>query len=82
MVIENDIIPTYYEKKERWARYMRQAVRISEGYFNSDRMVIEYFNRLYRPIAHRNSSNPEYEDEDLNTGDGANLDAWTYSNIK
>ena len=81
-VIENDIIPTYYENPKRWARLMRQAVRISEGYFNSDRMVIEYYNRLYKPIAHRNSSNPDYDDADLHSGDDANLDAWTYSNIK
>ena len=32
-VIENDIIPTYYNNKQRWAYLMRQAIRISEGYF-------------------------------------------------
>ena len=61
---------------------MRQAIRTAEGYFNADRMVIEYYNRLYKPIAHRNSSNPEYEDTQLTPEDEANLDAWTYSNIK
>ncbi|MCQ2957439.1 MAG: alpha-glucan family phosphorylase [Candidatus Gastranaerophilales bacterium] len=81
-VIENDIIPTYYENKAKWAKLMSKAIRISEGYFNSDRMVIEYYNRLYKPIAHRNSSNPGYEDAELNDGNDANLDAWTYSNIK
>lgn len=81
-VIENDIIPTYYNNKQRWAYLMRQAVRISEGYFNSDRMVIEYYNRLYKPIAHRDGSNPTYDDSALRFEEKANPDAWTYSNIK
>ena len=53
--LENEMIPTYYENKQEWARLMRQAIRTSEAYFNSDRMVIEYYNRLYKPIAHDDS---------------------------
>ncbi|MBQ9688529.1 alpha-glucan family phosphorylase, partial [bacterium] len=54
--IENKILPTYYDDKPEWARLMRQAIRTSEAYFNSDRMVIEYYNRLYNPIAHSGES--------------------------
>ena len=43
-IIENQIIPTYYNNKQEWARMMRQAIRTAEAYFNSDRMVIEYYN--------------------------------------
>src|SRR5574344_1732347 len=38
--LENEIIPTYYEHKDKWYMLMRQAIRTSEAYFNSDRMVI------------------------------------------
>lgn len=79
--IENDIIPTYYENKEEWARLMRQAIRTSEAYFNSDRMVIEYYNRLYNPIAHSEVS-AEGEKQEMKISESPSFDAWTFSNIK
>lgn len=79
--IENDIIPTYYENKDRWAHLMRQAIKISEAYFNSDRMVVEYFNRIYKPIAHGGADGTDNSGE-LNIAENPNLDAWTFSNIK
>ena len=86
-IIENQIIPTYYDNKLEWARMMRQAVRTSEAYFNSDRMVIEYFNRIYKPIAHESAKegglNPDASmTSDPSINDQPNMDAWTYSNIK
>ena len=80
-IIEKRIIPTYYNNKEEWARLMRQAIRTSEAYFNSDRMVIEYYNRLYAPIAHDDTSAGEKRKE-LNISETPTFDAWTYSNIK
>lgn len=77
--IENSIIPTYYDNKDRWAELTRQAIRTAEAYFHSDRMVIEYYNRLYKPIAGR--SRKESTD-DLVTAESPNLNAWTYSNIR
>lgn len=79
--LENEIIPTYYDNKQEWARLMRQAIRTAEGYFNSDRMVIEYFNRIYKPIAHGGT---QEEDAGVEAGsfEAPNQDAWTYSNIK
>lgn len=79
--IENEIIPTYYENKTEWARLMRQAIRTSEAYFNSDRMVIEYYNRLYKPIAHDDSCSGEKKKE-MNISETPTFDAWTFSNIK
>ena len=79
--LENEIIPTYYENKEEWARLMRQAMRTAEGYFNSDRMVIEYFNRVYRPIAH-GGARDEISGNNSSSFESPNQDAWTYSNIK
>ena len=80
-IIENQIIPTYYNNKTEWARLMRQAIRTSEAYFNSDRMVIEYYNRLYNPIAHDDCQAGEKKKE-LNVSETPTFDAWTYSNIK
>lgn len=79
--IENEIIPTYYENKAEWARLMQQAIRTSEAYFNSDRMVIEYYNRLYKPIAHNDSSSGEKKKE-MNISETPTFDAWTFANIK
>lgn len=79
--IENEIIPTYYENKTEWARLMQQAIRTSEAYFNSDRMVIEYYNRLYKPIAHNDSSSGEKKKE-MNISETPTFDAWTFANIK
>lgn len=79
--IENEIIPTYYENKEEWARLVRQALRTSAAYFNSDRMVIEYYNRLYNPIAHSDVS-AEGEKPEMKISEKPSFDAWTFSNIK
>ena len=49
-ILENEIIPTYYQDRTRWAELMTHAIRTSESYFNSDRMAIEYFVRLYESI--------------------------------
>ena len=80
-ILENQIIPTYYDNSQEWARLMRQAIRTSEAYFNSDRMVVEYYNRIYKPIAHAGSQAGEDED-DVKISENPNLDAWTFSNIK
>ncbi len=80
--LENEIIPTYYENKQEWARLMRQAIRTAEGYFNSDRMVIEYFNRIYKPIAHGGAQAEENNVSEMKAIETPNQDAWTYSNIK
>lgn len=79
--IENEIIPTYYENKEEWARLVRQAMRTAEAYFNSDRMVIEYYNRLYKPIAHNDASTGG-EKQEMKISESPTFDAWTFSNIK
>ena len=80
--LENEIIPTYYENKQEWARLMRQAMRTAEGYFNSDRMVIEYFNRIYKPIAHGGAQADGNNNASAKSIETPNQDAWTYSNIK
>jgi len=81
-ILENEIIPTYYDNRQEWSRLMRQAIRTSAAYFNSDRMVVEYYNRLYKPIAHAGMEAGEDETNDVQIAENPNLDAWTFSNIK
>jgi glycogen phosphorylase len=50
-ILENEIIPTYYNDKKKWAYLMSNSIRTSESYFNSDRMAVEYYVRLYKSIA-------------------------------
>jgi len=80
-IIENKIIPTYYNDKPQWAKLTRQAIRTSEAYFNSDRMVIEYYNRLYQSIAHGVISKDERA-TDMIISERPSSNAWTFSNIK
>lgn len=80
-MIENDIIPTYYGNKAKWATLMRNAIKTSEAYFNSDRMVIEYYNRIYKPIAKGGQEEGD-DTADVKIAENPNLDAWTFSNIK
>lgn len=81
-IIENQIIPTYYNDKTKWAVMMRQAVRTAEAYFNSDRMVIEYYNRLYKPIAHGSDEGGVSSKDYTEATAMPSKDAWTFSNIK
>lgn len=50
-ILEQEIIPCYYENPKRWAELMRQAIITSEAFFDSDRMAIEYYVRMYKSIA-------------------------------
>jgi glycogen phosphorylase len=49
-ILENKIIPTYYSNKREWTKLMAQSIRSSQSYFDSDRMAIEYFVRLYKNV--------------------------------
>ena len=50
-ILENEIVPTYYGNKPRWAELMRQSIHTAASYFNSDRMIIEYYVRLYQSVS-------------------------------
>lgn len=42
-----EVLPCYYENKERWEKMMRFSIDMAE-HFSSHRMVQEYFQRLYQ----------------------------------
>lgn len=50
-VLREEIIPTYYDARERWIEMMRASIEMSQWRFSSDRMLEEYYVRLYRPAA-------------------------------
>jgi starch phosphorylase len=49
-ILEEKIIPMYYTDKECWFNLMKMAIKTAESYFHSERMAIEYYNRLYESI--------------------------------
>jgi len=58
-VLEQQVLPAYYERDEnglppRWIELMRHSIAELGTQFSTNRMVIEYVERLYLP-AHRES---------------------------
>lgn len=46
-VLLNEIIPTYYENTSRWTEMMRASIDMSHHKFSAQRMVTEYYERMY-----------------------------------
>ncbi|HET8895093.1 MAG TPA: alpha-glucan family phosphorylase [Gaiellaceae bacterium] len=59
-VLEQQVLPAYYEREkglpERWIELMRHSIAELGTQFSTNRMVIEYVDRLYLP-AHLGSTN-------------------------
>ncbi len=45
--LENTILPLYYEDEKRWLQIAKNGMNDILAYFNSSRMVIEYYEKLY-----------------------------------
>ena len=45
--LEHKILPLYYSNKKEWSRIMRYCIAINASYFNTHRMVKQYFMRAY-----------------------------------
>lgn len=53
-ILENEIIPTYYEKSSehlntKWIRKMKNSIKSVGGKYNTSRMLCDYLNELYIP---------------------------------
>ncbi|HLC61728.1 MAG TPA: alpha-glucan family phosphorylase [Candidatus Nanoarchaeia archaeon] len=48
--LENMIVPLFKKDKKAWARIMRAAAAHNAPWFNSHRMVNQYFERAYNPL--------------------------------
>ncbi len=46
-ILENEILPTYYEKPDQWRKIMKNAMVDVKEQFNSDRMAKEYYELIY-----------------------------------
>jgi starch phosphorylase len=46
-ILENDILPTYYDKPKLWAQIMMNGMRDVSPEFDSDRMAAEYYTALF-----------------------------------
>ncbi len=45
--LEKDIIPTYYHNRPTWVEIMRQAISFNASFFNTYRMLMEYYMNIY-----------------------------------
>jgi glycogen phosphorylase len=52
----DDVLPTYYRDQPRWMKMMRASIEMAAQRFSADRMVREYFERLYRPQRRRQAA--------------------------
>jgi starch phosphorylase len=48
-ILEGEVLPAFADPA-RWTRMMRGSIRMAVERFSSDRMVTEYFARLYGPV--------------------------------
>lgn len=46
-ILENEIVPIYYQDKKRWLQIMKASMHEVMPAFDSDRMADEYYNQLY-----------------------------------
>ena len=46
-ILENEILPKYYNAPEKWMKMVKQAMKDVAPAFESGRMVKEYYEKLY-----------------------------------
>ena len=46
-ILEDEIIPTYYNDHEKWVSIMKSSMQDVVPYFDSDRMAYQYYEKLY-----------------------------------
>ena len=46
-VLENEILPKYYDQPDKWRKVQQQAMDDVKTAFNSDRMADEYYKQIY-----------------------------------
>ncbi len=48
-VLQKEVIPTYYDRREKWVEMMRQSILTTKEAFGVGRMLAEYYQKLYLP---------------------------------
>ena len=46
--LTGEVVPTYYERPDSWRRMMRASIAMSQERFSSDRMLRDYYEKMYR----------------------------------
>jgi starch phosphorylase len=46
-VLENEVIPLYYENPEKWQQLVTRSMHDISPFFDSDRMAVEYYKKIY-----------------------------------
>ena len=46
-ILENEVIPTYYNQPKKWIKIMKKAMTDITPKFDSDRMAQEYYDKMY-----------------------------------
>lgn len=46
-VLQEEVIPTFYDDHGKWVRMMRSSIRTTRERFSAARMIDEYYDRLY-----------------------------------
>lgn len=46
-ILEDEIIPTYYDKPESWLEIVKNSMHDVVPYFDSDRMAYQYYEKIY-----------------------------------
>ena len=46
-ILENEILPLYYERPDEWRRIVQNGMKTVKEVFNSDRMADEYYRMIY-----------------------------------
>ena len=46
-IIRNEVIPTYYENREKWLDMMYASIEMSHHQFSAARMLKEYYEKMY-----------------------------------
>ncbi|ADL12607.1 alpha-glucan family phosphorylase [Acetohalobium arabaticum] len=48
-IIYDEILPTYYEDRDKWKKMMRASIDMSQEKFSAQRMIKDYYTRIYNP---------------------------------
>ena len=46
-ILEDEIIPIYYDQPEKWVSIVKNSMQDVVPYFDSDRMAYQYYEKLY-----------------------------------
>jgi starch phosphorylase len=46
-ILENDILPTYYDNPKEWWKIVKSSMQDVSPYFDADRMAYQYYEKVY-----------------------------------